>query len=114
MDGLDHPCKETCSGWKQGKERGQLELAPQITALRNEVRILETCRKEAVKRFHKYRDQRDQFHEELILEREATKVLIEACKKVDELLWDVRKENVEAEILRDALVKAEAIRTGAP
>lgn len=21
--GLDHPCKQTCSGWKQGFERGQ-------------------------------------------------------------------------------------------
>ena len=20
--GLDHPCRETCSGWKQGRERG--------------------------------------------------------------------------------------------
>lgn len=25
--GFDHPCKQTCSGWKQGYERGQSELA---------------------------------------------------------------------------------------
>lgn len=23
--GFDHPCKQTCSGWKQGYERGQYE-----------------------------------------------------------------------------------------
>lgn len=22
LDSLDHPCKQTCSGWKQGRERG--------------------------------------------------------------------------------------------
>jgi hypothetical protein len=25
--GFDHPCKETCSGWKQGYDRGAFELA---------------------------------------------------------------------------------------
>lgn len=24
--GFDHPCKQTCSGWKQGFERGQFDL----------------------------------------------------------------------------------------
>jgi hypothetical protein len=24
--GFDHPCKDTCSGWKQGFERGAFEL----------------------------------------------------------------------------------------
>ncbi|TXH09408.1 MAG: hypothetical protein E6R04_08205 [Spirochaetes bacterium] len=23
IDSFDHPCKETCSGWKQGYEKGQ-------------------------------------------------------------------------------------------
>ena len=23
--GFDHPCKQTCSGWKQGYERGKIE-----------------------------------------------------------------------------------------
>ena len=23
--GFDHPCRQTCSGWKQGFERGQME-----------------------------------------------------------------------------------------
>lgn len=35
--GFDHPCRETCSGWKQGKERGVFEtekkIAPLIEAL---------------------------------------------------------------------------------
>jgi hypothetical protein len=24
--GFDHPCKQTCSGWRQGRERGQHEI----------------------------------------------------------------------------------------
>ena len=25
LDDLDHPCRQTCSGWKQGYERGKRE-----------------------------------------------------------------------------------------
>lgn len=31
--GFDHPCRETCSGWKQGKHRGAFEAAIAIERL---------------------------------------------------------------------------------
>lgn len=37
---LDHPCKQTCSGWKQGYERGAQEHATALAALRAEVERL--------------------------------------------------------------------------
>lgn len=33
MTEFDHPCRETCSGWKQGRERGQGELKTAVDAL---------------------------------------------------------------------------------
>jgi hypothetical protein len=37
MTDLDHPCKQTCSGWEQGRERGYQQclddLGPVIGAL---------------------------------------------------------------------------------
>lgn len=37
--GFDHPCKQTCSGWEQGRQRGRLESDEiqqrQIDALSN-------------------------------------------------------------------------------
>jgi len=32
--GFDHPCRETCSGWKQGKERGEFNSKKEIEELR--------------------------------------------------------------------------------
>ena len=31
---LDHPCRETCSGWKQGYEKGLAEKDKEIERLR--------------------------------------------------------------------------------
>lgn len=35
---LDHPCRDTCSGWKQGYERGQQDHAATIAKLREALR----------------------------------------------------------------------------
>ena len=32
---LDHPCKQTCSGWRQGYEKGMSELEQENEALRS-------------------------------------------------------------------------------
>jgi hypothetical protein len=34
--GFDHPCRETCSGWKQGYERGQFDLRVELAAVKKE------------------------------------------------------------------------------
>lgn len=39
--GFDHPCKQTCSGWEQGRLRGRAEVQGLVWAahtLRNEVK----------------------------------------------------------------------------
>jgi len=45
MSELDHPCKDTCSGWQQGFEKGQEALADKLAVLRAQVadyeRVLE-------------------------------------------------------------------------
>lgn len=38
--GFDHPCKDTCSGWKQGRERGLLERDQEIKMLREQNAVL--------------------------------------------------------------------------
>lgn len=35
---LDHPCRDSCSGWKQGYQRGQENLREHYTALLQEAR----------------------------------------------------------------------------
>ena len=37
--GFDHPCRQTCSGWRQGRERGQWETRYVFTALANLVSL---------------------------------------------------------------------------
>lgn len=32
FDKLDHPCKQTCSGWAQGKEKGIKEVIEFLTS----------------------------------------------------------------------------------
>lgn len=41
---FDHPCKETCSGWKQGYDKGKLELQKENERLEKENALLEECR----------------------------------------------------------------------
>lgn len=36
--GFDHPCRETCSGWKQGRERGEFDAKERIAELEAELR----------------------------------------------------------------------------
>ena len=36
---LDHPCKQTCSGWQQGYERGMAELEQENEALRAALKV---------------------------------------------------------------------------
>jgi hypothetical protein len=38
---LDHPCKQTCSGWQQGRERGREEACKDIDQLKAKVERLE-------------------------------------------------------------------------
>src|SRR4051812_8962322 len=45
---FDHPCKNTCSGWSQGRARGRLEMEAalkiandKLATAQNHVRILE-------------------------------------------------------------------------
>lgn len=40
FDFLDHPCKLTCSGWKQGKERGETDL---LLDIRRQLRNFHKC-----------------------------------------------------------------------
>ena len=30
LEDLDHPCRQTCSGWQQGRERGQAEVQKKL------------------------------------------------------------------------------------
>lgn len=36
LDNLDHPCRETCSGWQQGYDRGYLAVKQELGAARAE------------------------------------------------------------------------------
>lgn len=36
--GFDHPCRQTCSGWQQGKERGEFDSKKEIERLKLEVK----------------------------------------------------------------------------
>jgi hypothetical protein len=36
--GFDHPCRETCSGWKQGRERGEYDSKVKLANLEYIVR----------------------------------------------------------------------------
>lgn len=36
---FDHPCKQTCSGWEQGRQRGLLEGQDEIKHLRLEIEL---------------------------------------------------------------------------
>jgi hypothetical protein len=38
---LDHPCKETCSGWKQGYEKGLHARDEEVLALNKRIDELE-------------------------------------------------------------------------
>lgn len=38
---VDHPCRETCSGWRQGRERGTYEAKQQLMAATNTILSLE-------------------------------------------------------------------------
>ena len=38
---LNHPCRNTCSGWKQGYDKGRIENKPYLLALEKAVEALE-------------------------------------------------------------------------
>ena len=38
MINLDHPCKQTCSGWKQGYERGMSQASMEVEALKAQIK----------------------------------------------------------------------------
>lgn len=45
LEDLDHPCKQTCSGWKQGYENGVLfQLTQDQAEIRRLIRALEKLR----------------------------------------------------------------------
>lgn len=45
LEELDHPCRDTCSGWKQGYERGSKDASTahndRVKILIDEVRLLQ-------------------------------------------------------------------------
>lgn len=41
LDKLDHPCRETCSGWKQGYERGVMAVKQELDAIKSQ-QLMET------------------------------------------------------------------------
>jgi len=43
--GFDHPCKQTCSGWEQGRERGMLESEEKIDLLKKQLKDLASTTK---------------------------------------------------------------------
>ena len=40
--GLDHKCKDKCTGWTQGFERGQFDMRAEILSLKAEIEGLKT------------------------------------------------------------------------
>lgn len=44
--GFDHPCRQTCSGWEQGRARGKYDTQPIIRALAEEIDQLKLSRKD--------------------------------------------------------------------
>lgn len=49
--GFDHPCKKTCSGWEQGRLRGEFDTIKEVRSLRTELANKE-LRIEQISGFH--------------------------------------------------------------
>lgn len=48
LDKLDHPCKDTCSGWKQGYEKGQQSIELELKRANRRAEMLEAQRNKAI------------------------------------------------------------------
>jgi peptidoglycan hydrolase CwlO-like protein len=74
-DPFDHPCKETCSGWKQGYEKGLKKAEEQISELTEHVARLE-------KTLYYERDRAGQVKEDMLNRQAQVKRLEEEISKL--------------------------------
>jgi chromosome segregation ATPase len=61
---FDHPCKETCSGWKQGYECGLQAAEAQISELNERLETVNDTSKFKQMTIHELQGQRDQLRAE--------------------------------------------------
>lgn len=51
LDDFDHPCRNSCSGWKQGYDRGRLDMKERLqiaTEALNKCKIYSECYEELI------------------------------------------------------------------
>ncbi len=126
---LDHPCRDTCSGWRQGFERGRAEhdalnvqwrakweqaldsrdsLTAEIERLRAENADLERSREMLARKESEYLDrckERDEARRELSASESQNQRLREMCEleEVKRLRQELDEALAEVERLRDML-----------
>lgn len=94
--GLDHPCRETCSGWKQGRDRGLYDSQSRIVEL--EARYLG-----AMKIYKLACEGRRAFRNSFREVREENNRLKKAIDEAMENLRNVHDSHVAIEIFEKAL-----------
>jgi len=85
---LDHPCRQTCSGWKQGYERGLSELKAE--------------RDEAINQWKLHCNDADRYASEMLEARAEVERLRAALERIARLDFKYEIEG-DAKIAREAL-----------